>query len=191
MCLWHFGQNRNDLDDKRLTSIGKNEEFQIKTGEKLIWDKSVEDLPTHGLWLTMLKMRSHLFFMWLFGQMQPNIGERRKLVQESWHRSLKDNELRGCNFVESTPGTRSYMSPLRLNIALLSSLKGLFHLLRREWVMFWFISFETGQNVGNVQQVTIIDGNKELKIGVVVLILRRYLYTLPVLLSNEIAGDNC
>lgn len=26
--------------------------------------------------------------MWLFGQMQPNIGDRRRLVQASWHASL-------------------------------------------------------------------------------------------------------
>lgn len=41
----------------------------------------------------MLKMRSHRFFMWLFGHMQPNMGDHRKLDQDSWHRSLEDNKL--------------------------------------------------------------------------------------------------
>lgn len=46
-------------------------------------------LPMHGLWLTNVKTLSQRFFMWLFGQMQPNIGEYRILVQASWHASLQ------------------------------------------------------------------------------------------------------
>lgn len=30
--------------------------------------------------------------MWLFGQMQPNIGDSRRFVQASWHASLLEKE---------------------------------------------------------------------------------------------------
>jgi hypothetical protein len=48
------------------------------------------NLPTQGLWFTMLKILSHLRFMWLFGQIQPNMGDSLSLDQASWHSSLKN-----------------------------------------------------------------------------------------------------
>lgn len=45
-------------------------------------------LPTQGLWFTTLNILSHLRFMWLLGQMQPNIGDSRRFVHASWQASL-------------------------------------------------------------------------------------------------------
>lgn len=49
----------------------------------------LKHLPTHGLWFTILNMRSQRRFMWLFGQMHPNMGDSLRFVQDSWHNSLK------------------------------------------------------------------------------------------------------